>query len=221
MAASTSDISAVIDLINRSQTQRERLLVAIVGPPGSGKSTLAAAVVDQLNAAASDQAALVPMDGYHLDNEELVALGLLQRKGAPDTFDAESLLELITQIRAASTDIRYPTFDRNLDATVPNGGLLKREIPIVVIEGNYLLLDKPVWRQLKAQFDLSVFLQPSKSELERRLIDRWLHYGFSPQEARRKALGNDMVNAELVLSSSLPADLCLTQNGERVDQAAV
>ena len=220
MAASTSDISAVIDLINRSQTQRERLLVAIVGPPGSGKSTLAAAVVDQLNAADSDQAALVPMDGYHLDNEELVALGLLQRKGAPATFDAESLLELITQIRTAILDIRYPTFDRNLDATVPNGGLLKREIPIVVIEGNYLLLDKPVWRQLKAQFDLSVFLQPSKSELERRLIDRWLHYGFSPQEARRKALGNDMVNAELVLSSSLPADLCLTQNGERIDQAA-
>lgn len=212
MAASTSDISAVIDLIDRSQTQRERLLVAIVGPPGSGKSTLAAAVVDQLNAAASDQAALVPMDGYHLDNEELVALGLLQRKGAPATFDAESLLELITQIRTANLDIKYPTFDRNLDATVPNGGLLKREIPIVVIEGNYLLLDKPVWRQLKALFDLSVFLKPSKSELERRLVDRWLHYGFSPQEARRKALGNDMVNAELVLSKSLKADLCLSQN---------
>ena len=196
-------------------------MVAIVGPPGSGKSTLAAAVVDQLNAEASDQATLVPMDGYHLDNEELVALGLLRRKGAPATFDAESLLELITQIRTANLDIRYPTFDRNLDATVPNGGLLKREIPIVVIEGNYLLLDKPVWRQLKALFDLSVFLQPSRSELERRLIDRWLHYGFSPQEARRKALDNDMVNAELVLSSSLPADLCLTQSGERIDQAAV
>ena len=215
MAASSSDIGAVVDLVQRSQTRAERLLVAIVGPPGSGKSTLAAAVVDRLNAQGPDQAALVPMDGYHLDNEELVARGLLQRKGAPATFDAESLLELITQVRANDRDIKYPTFDRTLDATVPNGGLLKREIPVVVVEGNYLLLDQPVWRQFKQLFNVSVFLKPSKTELERRLVDRWLHYGFSPQEARRKALGNDMLNAELVLESSLQADICLTQNSEQ------
>lgn len=221
MRASSSDISAVIELIKCSQTQIERLLVAIVGPPGSGKSTLAAAVVDQLNAQNSDQAALVPMDGYHLDNEELVSRGLLQRKGAPATFDAESLLELITQIRAANCDIKYPTFERDIDATVPNGGLLKREVQTVVVEGNYLLLDKPVWRQLKPLFDVSVFLKPSKAELERRLVDRWLHYGFAPQEAKRKALGNDMLNAELVLNTSLQADLYLTQNGEQAHRAAV
>ena len=221
MAASSSDVSAVIDLIKRSQVQGQRLLAAIVGPPGSGKSTLAEAVVDRLNADASEQAALVPMDGYHLDNQELVARGLLQRKGAPATFDAESLLELIRLISLADRDIRYPTFDRNLDATVPNGALLNKEIPLVVLEGNYLLLDKPIWRQLKPLFDVSVFLKPSRPELERRLIDRWLHYGFSPEEARRKALGNDMVNADLVLTSSLQADLCLTQASEQTDPAAV
>ncbi len=217
MAASGPDIAKTVELIRRSRVPGQRLLAAIVGPPGSGKSTLAAAVVDNINDDTDGLAALVPMDGYHLDNEELIARGLLRCKGAPETFAVESLLELISAIRNTGGDIRYPTFDRSLDATVPNGGLLKHDVPIVVVEGNYLLLDRPIWRQLAPLFDVTVFLNPPKAELKRRLVDRWLHYGFSPSEAERKALGNDMVNAELVLDSSLPADLCLSQKTEQAD----
>lgn len=206
---------AVVRLIDRTAHPLDRIMIAIAGPPGSGKSTLAEAVVDQLNQRAGkpDEAALLPMDGFHLDNELLRQRNLLERKGAPQTFDVEGLLELLITVKSHFGDVRYPTFDRALDHALIDAGLLKTETTIVVVEGNYLLLDAPVWSELRDLFDATVFLSPSRSTLENRLMQRWLSYGFTKDEARQKAHGNDMINAENVLDHSQTADLTLTEAG--------
>ena len=208
-----SDIEAVMALIDAAARSGERTLIAIAGPPGSGKSTLAEAVVEQLNAKAGSEtlAALIPMDGFHLDNEDLEKQGLLSRKGAPETFDAAGLVQLVRRIRSGSADIHYPLFDRTSERSLVDAGLLKAETPIVVVEGNYLLLDDSPWNALAELFDATVFLATPVEALEARLIDRWLSYGFSPEMAAEKARGNDLRNARLVLEKSLAADLLLTQ----------
>ena len=73
-----------------------RKLIAIAGPPGSGKSTVSAALFTALEAKGR-AAAVVPMDGYHLDNTLLVQRGLLDRKGAPASFDAAGFVHLVEQ----------------------------------------------------------------------------------------------------------------------------
>lgn len=207
------DLKAVLALIDDVARSGERTLIAIAGPPGSGKSTLAQAVVDQLNSTAGSEplAALIPMDGFHLDNQELEKQGLLPRKGAPETFDAAGLIRLVRGIRRGGADIRYPLFDRTTDRCQIDAGLLSAETPIVVVEGNYLLLEDSPWNALAELFDATVFLAPSVETLEKRLIDRWLAYGFSPEMAEEKARANDLRNARLVLEKSLAADLLLTQ----------
>ena len=80
---------------------------------------------------------------------------------------------------------------------------------IVVVEGNYLLLDVPPWNALKGYFDATVSLDPGANVLERRLVDRWLSHGHTLQEARQRALENDMVNARRVIECSRVADLHL------------
>jgi pantothenate kinase len=206
--------ATMINLIDQLYIGGQRLMIGIAGPPGSGKSTLAAAVVEQLNTrlGGSNQAALLPMDGFHLDNDILEMRGMLDRKGAPETFDVEGLLALLECVKTASSDIRYPLFDRTNDCVLTDAGLLKVTSSIIVVEGNYLLLDAPLWSEVTALFDATVFLSPLVSTLEKRLMERWISYGFSLQQASEKARGNDLINAELVLKQSVLPNLNLVES---------
>ncbi|WP_369932592.1 uridine kinase [Rhodovulum sp. 12E13] len=205
-------IRAVLDAIERAPGRGQRLLVGIAGPPGSGKSTLAAAVVERLNAGPppAATAALVPMDGFHLDNAELDARGLRAVKGAPETFDAVGFVALVRHLREPGRDLRYPLFDRAADRTLPDAGRLHAGTEVVVVEGNYLLLADGDWADLAPLFDVTVMIAPPMDVLEARLVARWLGHGLPPDEARRRARGNDLVNARRVLDGSRNADLVLS-----------
>jgi pantothenate kinase len=116
-----------------------RALLGITGPPGGGKSTLASAIASELG----DQAVLVGMDGFHLAQSELVRLGRAGRKGAPDTFDAAGYVALLRRLRDASEDVVYaPEFRREIEEPINAAVAVPRDVPLVITEGNYLLVDE-------------------------------------------------------------------------------
>jgi fructokinase len=181
--------------------------VAVAGPPGAGKSTLAAVLVDRLNRD-GPVAALVPMDGFHLDNAILDARGLRARKGAPETFDALGVLRMVERL-GRDAEVVIPGFDRARDIAIAGAAVVGAECRIAVVEGNYLLLDEAPWRDLRPLWDLSVMLSPPVEVLRARLIDRWLTHGHDPAAAEARAMGNDIPNALRVIGGSLPADIVL------------
>ncbi|PRD43409.1 nucleoside/nucleotide kinase family protein [Phyllobacterium phragmitis] len=184
----------------------ERLLVAIAGPPGAGKSTLSEHLRDALNKGGDGPSAIVPMDGFHLDNAILDQRGLRSRKGSPPTFDCAGFEVLLKRLRMAGEDVVIPAFDRTLDLSRAGAAVVAARHRILLVEGNYLLLDEAPWSRLQPLFDLTIFLDVPFMELEQRLIQRWLEHGHTPEEAGNRALSNDIPNAELVVSSSRPAD---------------
>lgn len=186
---------------------RGRYVFAIAGAPGSGKSTLAEALLAALEAEAPGVAALMPMDGFHLDNAVLDARGLRTRKGAPATFDVDGLALALDRIRAADRPVILPEFDRDLDLARAGAVVVAPEQPVIVIEGNYLLLRDPPWDALGSRFDRTLYVDATEDELARRLVARWLHHGLDPEAARARAEGNDLPNARLVAARSRPADL--------------
>lgn len=180
---------------------RGRYLVGLAGAPGAGKSTLAAELARLLPAAR-----VVPMDGFHYDNAVLEQRGLLSRKGAPETFDASGFLSLLTRLRDPG-EVAIPVFDRTADLARAGADVVTPADRILIVEGNYLLLNRAPWDAARPLFDLTVFLEVPEAELERRLIRRWRDHGLAPDAAEARALGNDIPNARLVARRSAPADL--------------
>jgi pantothenate kinase len=203
-----ADFSGHAPLLERIATAgTRRLMVAVAGPPGAGKSSFAEALVDALNADAAESAAVIPMDGFHYDDSVLNARGLRSRKGAPATFDVGGLRHLLLRLAAHDeAEVAIPVFDRRIEIARAGARIVAATTRILVIEGNYLLLNQEPWRQLAPLFDLTAMLHESRSRLENRLIERWLCHGFSEAEARAKVLGNDLPNIDVVLQGSRKAD---------------
>ncbi|WP_022702667.1 nucleoside triphosphate hydrolase [Pseudorhodobacter ferrugineus] len=188
-----------------AQAGQGRLLIAIAGPPGAGKSTLAEALAVQI-----DGAVVVPMDGFHLDNRVLEARGLLPRKGAPETFDVAGFTALVSRLRGAD-EVVIPVFDRSRDIAVAGARVIGPEARVLLIEGNYLLLNEAPWRGLAAHWDVTIAIEVPIEVLEARLIQRWRDHGLTQDAARARALGNDIPNARRVVAGSVAADVVVRQ----------
>lgn len=184
----------------------QRLIIGIAGPPGSGKSTMADALCDALNTAKPGLAAVLPMDGFHFDDAVLVTRGWRPRKGAPHTFDVNGFLSVLDRLRANQEDeIAVPVFFREEEIAHNAARMIARQVGILIVEGNYLLLDQDPWTALR--FDTTIYLDVPKAELRRRLEDRW--QDLTGDALRAKMDENDMPNVELVLSCRRPADFII------------
>ena len=199
-----SGIATVAAAIFKHAGKSRRFIVAIAGPPGAGKSTVAEELPGLLP---EGSAAIVPMDGFHYDDAVLTAKGLRQRKGAPDTFDFDGYEALLKRLRAADGDVAIPVFDRSMELSRAAAAIVPRDVKFILTEGNYLLLDEEPWSRLAPLFDFTIFLDVPRDELERRLIQRWLDHGRTPEDGRNWVNSNDLPNVDRVLARRRQADL--------------
>jgi len=153
---------------------------------------------------------VVPMDGFHLAQAELHRLGREDRKGAPDTFDPAGYIALLRRLREATDPIVYaPRFHRDIEEPIAGAVPVPHEVPLIITEGNYLLLDEPPWSEIRPLLDEAWYLAPDEEQRLTSLIRRHEHYGRTPAEARRFALGSDQANAERVAAVRNRADLII------------
>lgn len=214
-APSLPALSELLDrcagLVSEAAGGRRRVL-GIAGPPGAGKTTLVAAL---LHAVAADprlagRVAHVPMDGFHLPGAELGRLGRLNRKGAPDTFDVEAYAALLAAVRGSPrVVVRAPAFDHAVGEPEAEAIEVGPAADLVVSEGNYLLLDDPAWRPVRALLDEAWFCALADDRRRQRLIDRHVETGRALEDATAWVDRSDEANARLVAGGRDFADLVL------------
>ncbi|KRE60425.1 nucleoside/nucleotide kinase family protein [Nostocoides sp. Soil756] len=185
-----------------------RALLGVCGVPGAGKSTLAEALVAELaRRHGPGFVAHVPMDGYHLADVQLERLGLRDRKGAPETFDALGYAALLRRLREdVERDVYAPDFERTLEQPIAGAMVVAGGARLVVTEGNYLLLDDPVWREARAALDAVWFVDGDDEVRRSRLVARHVAFGKTPEEAAAWVSAVDEPNAAMVRAGRGGAD---------------
>jgi pantothenate kinase len=176
-----------------------RAILGIAGAPGGGKSTLARHVADALGA----DAVLVPMDGFHLAQAELVRLGIRDRMGAPHTFDAAGYVALLRRLREASETVYAPEFRRPPEEPIAGAIAVPPETPLVVTEGNYLLL----WDAVRPLLDEAWYVEMDEATRLEWLIARHVESGKTREEAEAWVLRSDQANAAVIAPTRERADV--------------
>ncbi|MEV0645391.1 nucleoside/nucleotide kinase family protein [Phytomonospora sp. NPDC050363] len=186
-----------------------RRVLGITGAPGAGKTTVARRVA----AAMGERAVYVPMDGFHLAQAELLRLGRADRKGAPDTFDAAGYAALLRRVREGEETVYAPEFRRDLEEPIAGAIAITPSVPLIVTEGNYLLLEEGPFGAVAALLDESWFVDVAEDLRMSRLVDRHKAFGKSPEAAHEWAYGSDQRNAVLVEGARDRVDVLVRLGG--------
>ncbi len=204
-----------------------RCLVAIAGPPAVGKSAFATALAAVVNTLAEKEISLViGLDGWHypnvyLDTHTLLrgeqTLSLRSLKGAPETFDALAALATLSAIRADAPGAQtpFPVYSRALHDPIPDAGCVAPTHRLLLVEGNYWLLDQPPWNAAHPFFDRSIFLTGEPVTLLAGLRERLVRGGRTPEDADAHIQAVDLPNMRLVLEHSAPANWTVTKADSR------
>jgi pantothenate kinase len=193
----------------------QRKILGIAASPGAGKSTLAESLLKALGV----QAQVVPMDGYHLANSTLQRLGRAGRKGAPDTFDAAGYVNLLRRIQSQQPGetVYAPEYRREFEEGIAGAIAIEHDTPLIITEGNYLLLDEGAWGQVRTVLDETWFLDIDSALRQQRLLERHMRFGRSREAALEWIAVTDEPNAQRIERSRHRADWVIQgDNFERI-----
>ncbi len=188
-------------------TLKKRYFIALAGPPASGKSTISEKLNEDLNIKGFPSE-ILQMDGFHLDDAILSSQNLLPRKGSPETFDVMGLKSFLIRL-ANEPEVIVPIFDRSLELSRSSAVTISENKKIIIVEGNYLLLNSQPWNELNNYFDSRVMIHCEESVLEKRLIDRWKGFDLTQDQINQKVYENDLPNGVNVIQNSIEADYYL------------
>lgn len=190
-------VAGLLDVLQSRVTgAQQRYLLGLTGPPGAGKSVLAGRLATDWSALGGTAVA-VGLDGFHLDAGALAERGLADVKGAPGTFDAAGFVDLLRRLRAADGDVSVPGFDRAREQTVPAATTVARDVQLVLVEGNYLLLGG-AWRPVRDLLDAVWYLDVPPQLRLLRLVARHVTYGRTPEQASAWVHRSDEANARRI-----------------------
>jgi len=203
-------------LTRLQRREKRRIAVFLAAPPAAGKSTLCC----YLEYLSRTVPGLIPVqavgiDGFHhrqdyLDSHEILRDGknipLAAIKGAPETYDVEKLARLLSDLNEENQF--WPVYDRRIHNPVENALEIREDI--IILEGNWLLLDESPWNSLRC--DYSIFLRAGDESQLERIVQRKMMGGFTEEHARSIVRSNDWPNIQRCMTRSLPGNLNLTYN---------
>lgn len=169
--------------------KHKRIVIFLAAPPAVGKTTLSQFLENlSRNNKQFEEIQGIGLDGFHYSNEFLIKhtiekngerIVLKSIKGAPETYNYKAVEEKLKKIK--DENIMWPIYNRKLHDVEKDK--IRIEKNIILIEGNWLLLNEDNWKELKKLSDYSIMIIAEKKLLKDRLITRKIMGGISKKEA--------------------------------------
>ena len=156
-------------------------IIGVAGSVAVGKSTTAR-VLEALLARwpNTPKVKLITTDGFLLPNAELRRLGLMERKGFPESYDTPALLAFLARIKAGEARVSAPLYSHLVYDVVPNESMTIERPDILIVEGLNVLqppklpLDAKPIPFVSDFFDFSIYLDAEEGLLRRWYVDRFM-----------------------------------------------
>ena len=201
-------------LVEICEQKKKRVIMMLAAPPGAGKSTLASFLEHLSRELIADyKVQFIGMDGFHRQQEYLLShtvnidgqdVRMVDIKGAPITFDLEALKNKLKSVVSGKV-CGWPSYDRLLHNPVEDA--INIDGDIIILEGNYLLLDEEGWTDIADFADYTVSITANPEMLKERLLARKKASGASDDDAERFVSFSDMANVKLCLEKTKSANL--------------
>jgi type I pantothenate kinase len=156
-------------------------IIGVAGSVAVGKSTttrvLKALLARWPNTPKVD---LITTDGFLLPNAELERLGLMERKGFPESYDTGRLLHFLADIKAGRRNVQAPLYSHLVYDVVPGEDTVIDRPDILIVEGLNVFQPARLPRDGTAipfvsdYFDFSVYLDAHEDDLHRWYVARFL-----------------------------------------------
>jgi len=156
-------------------------IIGVAGSVAVGKSTTARVLKALLarwpNTPKVD---LVTTDGFLLPNAELTRLGLMERKGFPESYDTSKLLHFLADIKAGKRNVKAPLYSHLVYDVVPGEETMVDRPDILIVEGLNVLQPARMPKDGTAIpfvsdfFDFSVYIDADQEDLHRWYVNRFL-----------------------------------------------
>lgn len=154
-------------------------VIGIAGSVAVGKSTVARLLRDLLSRfPETPRVELLTTDGFLLPNKQLNALGLMNRKGFPESYDRRALLRFLSQVKSGAAEVSAPVYSHVSYDIVPGHRQVVRRPDILIVEGLNVLA--PPRQQTNGSlavsdfFDFSIYVNARRKDIERWYVERFL-----------------------------------------------
>jgi type I pantothenate kinase len=159
------------------KAQGTPFVIGIAGSVAVGKSTIAR-LLRELLARGKDtpRVELVTTDGFLFPNAELARQGILERKGFPESYDRQSLLRFVTEVKSGTKEVQAPIYSHISYDIVPDAHVIVHHPDILIIEGLNVLQPPASGHRLAVSdlFDFTIYVDARTKDIARWYEERFL-----------------------------------------------
>ncbi|WP_338232232.1 type I pantothenate kinase [Companilactobacillus muriivasis] len=162
------------ELVNRS-TRKIPFIIGVSGSVAVGKSTTARLLKIMLERAYPQyKVSQMTTDGFLYPSKILKERNLMDKKGFPETYDMEKLLNFLGEVKTKGGKIKYPLYSHNIYDIIPDRYEETDNPDILIVEGiNVLQLPHNEQIYVSDFFDFSIYIDAEVEDIEEWFLKRF------------------------------------------------
>lgn len=160
---------------------RTPFIVAIAGSVAVGKSTTARLIQELIRRwPNTPRVDLVTTDGWLYPNAELERRGIMHRKGFPESYDRQTMLQFLSDVKSGKSDVSVPVYSHLKYDIDPDASVTISQPDVLIFEGLNVLQSRAADASdtptplASDHFDFKIYVDAYEPHIKSWYVNRFL-----------------------------------------------